>query len=247
MRQTVLSRLVLAALVVAGAVAFSVSPAGAQFASRVVEVTGLGGAPITVTAGEGGVEVFVPGRVDANVTNEYVPIGMGVGGPKLEAEVSGSLGGPVVTSVSGLVDVTGSSVGLVNGTIVNLTPATMAALTGERDCVDYPVGNVLIDGGVFTFASVPGQQNASIGIHNCGISVDYVACFRGWLPDGGPPPSCDQGAGVANVPVHNGEFWIVDGLADHHRLRCAACTHAGPPSGGTCLAGGSISICTPSL
>lgn len=218
--------IVLCSLLVSGAVWGQGVPPN----SRRVEV----GGSVQAFPPDGGTQVTLAGeRVDANITNEYVA----VAGDAFGARVP--IVGPVSFDVPQEVVLTGTPT-------VNLTPAMAAALAGERDCIDYGVGNVTIDAGVYEFISVEGQQTAAITIHNCGVAVDYASCFRSWLPDGGPPPSCALGTGVANVPIHNGETWVVDGLADHHRLRCLACTHAGPPSGGTCLAGGTISICTPS-
>lgn len=96
---------------------------------------------------DGGSEVFIPGRVDTNITNEYVPIGMGDGAPKLAAEVTGPSNTPVTTSVSGAVEISGYSsvptVALQNGTQVALTAASINALTYStgRGICEYSAGD----------------------------------------------------------------------------------------------------------
>lgn len=206
-----------------------------------------GGAVMTVRSSMaqftgGGGTTEVAGTVDIGTMPRQFEV-TGLEGARVAVE------GPV--SVTNAIEVSGYSsvptVALENGTIVNFTPETLAALTGEsRVCTDYPVGNNTLSGTVFTFPAVAGQQTAALKFHDFGVTVDYVACWRASQADGGPTPSCTPDAGVANIPLHSGDSWLVDGLADHHRLRCLTCTHAGPPSGGTALVGGSISICTPS-
>lgn len=178
-------------------------------------------------------------RLDSNITNQWIPVAGSPEGAKLEIDATVT-NTPAVT-ISGV-----PVVALQNGTIVNLTAETYALLAGDRACTDYPVGHNTVGGTVFEFPTFAGQQTASIGIHNCGAAVDYVSCFRSSFQDGGPPPTCTIDSTSASIPIHNGETWVVDGLTDTQRLRCVACTHAGPPSGGTCLAGGAVSTCIPS-
>lgn len=235
MRRTPALLLVLALL--SGVVAF------AQFSGSDPPPTTL-----RVLSQDGGVDVNIlsSARLDVNASTapgNFLAVAGDSTGSRLQVDVPGTV---TLAGTSNVAVTNVPTVGLANGTIVNLTPATYALLAGDRECTDYPVGNVTIDGGVFTFPNVAGQQTASITIHACGASVDYVSCFRSSFQDGGPPPTCASTFTGANVPVHNGETWVVDGLADSHRLRCMACTHSGPPSGGTCLAGGAISACVPS-
>lgn len=134
---------------------------------------------------DGGVEVFIPGRVDTSVTNEYVPIGMGATGPKLLAEVSGALGGPVPTTVSNAVEISGYStvptVALENGTIVNLGSTslnTLTATTGKGFCT-YVDGDPTATVGT-TAANIPASPMANrtaIEIFNHSAApTNYLLC-----------------------------------------------------------------------
>lgn len=71
--------------------------------------------------------------LDSNITNTYVPIGMGpTGTPKLSAEVTGLAGAAVATTVDNV-----PTVALQNGTIVNLGTTslnTLTATTGKGNC-----------------------------------------------------------------------------------------------------------------
>lgn len=134
---------------------------------------------------DGGLEVTLPGRVDTNITNEYVPIGMGATGPKLEAEVTGILGGPVSTTVSGTVEISGYSavptVALENGTQVSLTSsslATLTAATGKGNCT-YLTGDPTATIGT-TAANIPASALSSrtaITIWNHSAApANYLLC-----------------------------------------------------------------------
>lgn len=203
---------------------------------------------------DGGMEVVVSGEVtvraplgvivegqtapvDVSVTNTYVPIGMGpLGTPKLSAEVTGLAGGPVSTTVDNVPAVT------VSGP-VTFTSQTLALLAGERNCEYRPVGHHVIDGGVGEFPSFAGQTGISLTAHNFGVNVDYVSCWP-YVVDAGPNPNCTLGSAGVTMILHNQGVLELD-IKDDQRVRCLACTHAGPPSGGTALVGGSVSICTP--
>lgn len=88
-----------------------------------------GGGALDVTV-LGDVKVAQPLDTNSNITNTYVPIGMGpLGTPKIEANVAG------VIEVSGYSSV--PTVALENGTIVNLSTNslnTLTATTGKGNC-----------------------------------------------------------------------------------------------------------------
>lgn len=230
MRQTVRTRLVLAALIVAGAVAFSVSPAGAQFASRVVEVTGLGGGPVTIAAADGGVEVVIPGRVMADVSTGpgvYLAVAGDNTGARLVVEASGIGGGAVQTA---------------------LTMASLSALNG-RICTPGGQGKVGVDGIVRAIPPLPGDGGTGAQVGRTSISISYpnqagsgfIACFASAL-DGGTSPVCnlpDAGFLSDGWPVEEGGSAELE-VSAAWVLRCRACNSDGTTKGST--AGDRVSV-----
>src|SRR5690606_32651874 len=78
-------RLLLVVLVAVGALIFSVSPAGAQFSSQLLEVTGVGGRPVGIT-----------GDVAASVSTGdgvYLAVAGDNAGARLQVEATGIGGG----------------------------------------------------------------------------------------------------------------------------------------------------------
>lgn len=194
-----------------------------------------GGGALDVTV-LGDVKVAQPVDTNSNITNTYVPVGMGPEGtPKLSAEVTGLAGGEVVTTVSsGTVSISGP---------VTFDSQTLSLLAGERNCTYYPVGHAEVDGGVWEAPAVVGQTGIQLVIHDLGMNVDYVSCFPAEA-DAGPLPNCTRGPSGVAIPVHNHGTLELD-IGTSQRVRCRACTHSGPPSGNFALVGGSVSVCTP--
>lgn len=225
----------IAVLSVLGAIVLSVQPVSGGISSSppaplsAVEVTGS----VQAFPPDGGVEVFIPGRVDTNVTNEYVPIGMGATGPKLVAEVTGMSAGPVVTTYSGT-------------QTVGLNSAASALLAGQRNCTYTPGGRrtATPDAGTGTFDIVAGATGASIKAHGFGNNVDYVAC---WPKSGLTPlPNCvltDAGVGF---DLHNHETADIDlNTALAWTVSCVTCVHSGGPSQDNALVTAVYSTCLP--
>lgn len=179
------------------------------------------------------------------------PVGVTVqlpdGGTQI-LQVEGRGGGPILVIVDGVaaVDINNiPTVALQNGTQVGLSSATLNLIAGQRNCINYPIGNNVIDGGVFSVPAASGQTGLSVTAHAFGASVDYVACWPAGA-DGGPLPSCVIGPSSPNIPVHNQGNLTLDGISSSTVLKCTACTHTGgPPSGGTALLGGHVSACSP--
>jgi hypothetical protein len=223
----------IAVLSVLGAVVLSVRPVVGGISSAppapfsTVEVTGS----VQANPPDGGIEVFIPGRVDTNVTNDYVPNGMGETGPKLIAEVTGMTAGPVITTYSGT-------------QTVALNSSASALLAGQRNCTYAALGRLTAtpDGGVFHLTS--GKTGASFKAHGFGNNVDYVSC---WPHSGaGPLPNCVLGDGGVGYDLHNHEVLDVDlNTALAWKVDCLTCVHSGGPAQDNALVTGVASTCTP--
>lgn len=240
MRAVVRASLVAAVLVGAGSSVFMVRSSGAQgsYTPAPTSMTVNGAVAVNDLPP---VDIGSSVRLDTNITNTYVP----VAGDSLGADINVRI--PTGVAITGTPNVSVTNiptVALQNGMQVGLSSTTLNLLAGQRVCINYPIGNNLIDGGIFSVPTVAGQTGVSITTHAFGAAVDYVACWPTGA-DGGPLPSCSTGSTVANIPMYNQGNLTLDGITDSTVVKCTACTHSGPPSGGTALLGGNVSICTP--
>jgi hypothetical protein len=237
----------LAVMVVLGAIALSVQPVSGGISSAPpsppseITVSGSvqsfppdGGAEVRVTNNvrlDGPSDVTITGQsgpIDTSITNAYVPIGMGATGPKLEAEVTGPLGGAVTIA------------GAITGTVA-ITAQSIAALNG-RFCTPGAQKKQGITGTVAGLPPIPGDGGTGAQSGRTSISLAYpdqagtnfIACFASGL-SGGTNPDCAlpaAGATTEGPQIPQGGVLEME-VSDAYVLRCLACTSAGVPSAST--------------
>lgn len=165
---------------------------------------------------------------DSNITNTYVPIGMGATGPKLE--VTGPLGAPVSTTatISGTLPGFAAvpTVALQNGTQVALTSASLATLTaatGKGNCTYVESSPTLALGATATAMPVsPMASRTAVTVTNH-TSNRTLTCV----------PGGTASATLGKVIPISGGWWKWEGAQAGWTLTCI-CLNNGTPATG-CL------------
>lgn len=166
---------------------------------------------------DGGLEAVIPGRVDTNITNEWVAVAGGPAGERLEVDIPNP---------------------------ISLNTQAQALLAGQRNCIYTAAGRLVVtpDGGVFHIAAGPSGGNFKA--HGFGNNVDFVSC---WPHTGaGPFPNCLLGDGGVGFDLHNHEVADVDFTTSiAWKMDCITCVHSGAPAQDNAMVTGVLSICSP--
>lgn len=176
---------------------------------------------------DGGTEVFIPGRVDTNITGALgetacFPVA-GIGCARLQVEATGLSGGPVVTSTT-------------------LTSASLSALNG-RICVPGAQAKVGVDGNVRSLPPIPADGGTGAMLGRTTLALTYlnttgtpgvISCVAGAL-DGGASPVCTHptaGATTDGWALDEGNSMSME-IGPNYVLRCIGCLTNGTTRGNT--------------
>lgn len=173
--------------------------------------------PVEVAAPDGGLEVFVPGRLTAAVTTD----------PLTWLAVAGdSSGARLEVSIPGTVSLSSSTLSALNGRFC--TPGGQRKEGVAGTVVGIPP--IPGDGGTGAF---PGRTSISVSVSS--TASGYLSCYASGLVGGTDPVCTPPTAGATTAGFELTGTTEME-ISDAYVLRCLHCTTAGAPSGTTVTA-----------